>query len=241
MKSYNILGFNLSPFASINTCIDFIAENPGLYISLSAESIMSKSKKFKEIANSPFSYFYADGVGAVISAYVIHNIRIKKLPGCELWLALIKKYNTQPIAIIGATPEVINLTNTKLKEKYNANIVYKSDGYFQDEEKLYSDLKKSQPRFIFIAMGQPQQEIIGEKVLALLPKASIMGVGGSFDVLSGTVKRAPNFFIKYHLEWFYRLLKTPNRLPRQIVLPKLVLKLFILKCKSIINRFKTNP
>jgi N-acetylglucosaminyldiphosphoundecaprenol N-acetyl-beta-D-mannosaminyltransferase len=75
---------------------------------------------------------------------------------------------------------------------------------------------------VFAAIGYPRQE----ELLALLRQGAIpalmMGVGGSFDVFSGQVKRAPKAFQKTHLEWFYRLLKNPTRLKRMTVLPKFV-------------------
>lgn len=73
-------------------------------------------------------------------------------------------------------------------------------------------------------MGFPKQE----KLISILRKdltpALMMGVGGSFDVFSGLVKRAPEVFQKTHLEWFYRLITNPSRFKRMMVLPKFVVR-----------------
>ena len=85
-------------------------------------------------------------------------------------------------------------------------------------------IQRTQPDLVFAALGFPKQE----QLLAILRRnalpALMMGVGGSFDVFSGQVKRAPELFQKAHLEWFYRLVTNPSRFKRMLVLPQFVVK-----------------
>ncbi len=89
---------------------------------------------------------------------------------------------------------------------------------------MASRIKATQPDLVFAALGFPKQE----RLLAILREeglqATMMGVGGSFDVFSGMAKRAPKAFQDAHLEWFYRLLKEPTRIGRMMVLPKFVVE-----------------
>ena len=72
---------------------------------------------------------------------------------------------------------------------------------------------------LFVAMGSPRQEYWISKYLDELTVSFCMGVGGSFDVLSGTARRAPAPFRKTGTEWLYRLIRYPARARRQIALP----------------------
>ena len=99
------------------------------------------------------------------------------------------------------------------------------DGYFKEDLDLVARrIQRTQPDLVFAALGFPKQE----KLLSILRKnatpALMMGIGGSLDVFSGQVKRAPEVFQKAHLEWFYRLVTNPTRFKRMLVLPRFVMK-----------------
>ena len=87
-------------------------------------------------------------------------------------------------------------------------------------------------------MGQPKQEILAQKIREALPKSRVMGIGGSFDVLAGSTKRAPTIFIKLQLEWFYRLLCQPTRIFRQAAVFKLSFKLIFLTIRKALSHQK---
>ena len=124
-----------------------------------------------------------------------------------------------------------------MKEKYpNIKIVGVDDGYFDDTKKaeIIERIKNVKPDILLVGTGAPKQEkIINELIEQKIFKIGI-GCGGSIDVLSGTVKRAPKLFIKMHLEWFWRLLKQPSRLPRMMVLPKFLKE--VKKSKKALNK-----
>ena len=96
----------------------------------------------------------------------------------------------------------------------NINIVYVQDGYFKDDERVMDDLKILQPRLILCALGSPKQEEFIAKSKTMLPDSLFIGVGGSFDVWSGVVQRAPEIYQKLGLEWLYRTVKEPQRFKR---------------------------
>jgi N-acetylglucosaminyldiphosphoundecaprenol N-acetyl-beta-D-mannosaminyltransferase len=133
---------------------------------------------------------------------------------------------TKSVALIGAKPEVIKLACENLKKEIDdLNIVYAQDGYFKDEELVLAELVKSSPRLVLCALGSPKQELFIIKAKKLLPNALFIGVGGSFDVWSGTVERAPEIYQKIGMEWLYRTIKEPQRFKR--IFP--TLPLFVLK------------
>lgn len=116
-----------------------------------------------------------------------------------------------------------------LKQKYpGIKVEGYHHGYFdQDEEKkIIEEIIESKPDIIFVALGAPKQEKWIWDNKDKLPAKIAMGVGGSLDVLAGRVKRAPEFFRKAGLEWFYRLIKEPKRFFRMMKLPKFVLLAF---------------
>ena len=80
-------------------------------------------------------------------------------------------------------------------------------------------------------MGSPKQEKLAARLHELIPSALLIGCGGALNILTGEVKRAPIFYQKNHLEWFYRLLKEPSRFKRQLILQLFLLKLIIEKYK----------
>ena len=88
---------------------------------------------------------------------------------------------------------------------------------------IFEQIKELKPDIVLVALGVPAQEMLIYKHIKDFSKGIFVGVGGSFDVLSGAKQRAPEFFIKHNLEWFYRLLKQPTRLGRMMVLPKFIL------------------
>ena len=89
-----------------------------------------------------------------------------------------------------------------------------TDGYVQDKEKVFREIVEMQPDIVLVALGAPKQELLIHRYYRRGEKGVFIGVGGSFDVLSGRKKRAPSFFIRHNLEWLYRIASEPKRLKR---------------------------
>ena len=103
--------------------------------------------------------------------------------------------------------------------------MYIQDGYFKDDNKILNELKTANPKLALVALGSPKQEIFISKAKKTLPETVFIGLGGSFDVWSGAVERAPEIYQKIGLEWLYRTVKEPQRFKR--IFP--TLPLFVLK------------
>ena len=96
------------------------------------------------------------------------------------------------------------------------------NGYITtDEEKrrLIDDIVEKKPDVVFVAMGSPKQELLMEEIQQR-HRAIFQGLGGSFDVYTGHVQRAPKWWVEHNLEFAYRLIKEPKRIKRQIHLVK---------------------
>lgn len=168
-----------------------------------------------------------DGVGVKIGLKILgHDVnRIAGVDFAHKMVELSAK-NNLPIALIGAKPEVVALAKENLEKEFKGlNIVYSQDGYFNDDERVYEELKQTAPRLILVALGSPKQEKFISKAKEILPFGLMVGVGGSFDVWSGTVERAPEIYQKLGLEWLYRTIKQPERFKR--IFP--TLPLFVLR------------
>ncbi|TGV16779.1 glycosyltransferase, partial [Mesorhizobium sp. M00.F.Ca.ET.186.01.1.1] len=152
----------------------------------------------------------------------------ERVTGVELLEALMTEANKHQwgVYLLGAKPDVISLAAEKLAARYpNARLVGYRDGFFraEDEEKIVQEIAKAKPELLFVALGAPRQDEWMVKYRDRLNASMMMGVGGSFDVISGKVKRAPEIWQKLHLEWFYRLASQPSRWKRQLAIPRFVL------------------
>ena len=108
--------------------------------------------------------------------------------------------------------------NRLMKDYPGVVIAGYRDGYIKSEEEkevLLNDIAEKKPDVVFVAMGSPKQELLMEEMQQVHP-AVYQGLGGSFDVYTGNVERAPQWWVKHNLEWAYRLLRQPSRIGRQI-------------------------
>jgi UDP-N-acetyl-D-mannosaminouronate:lipid I N-acetyl-D-mannosaminouronosyltransferase len=125
--------------------------------------------------------------------------------------------------LVGSKQEVIDETVAKLKQEYEGvRIVGYRNGYIKtDEEKqaLIEDVVAKKPDVVFVAMGSPKQELLMEEI-SQQHSAIYQGLGGSFDVYTGHVDRAPKWWVDHNLEFAYRLIKQPSRIKRQVFLVK---------------------
>jgi UDP-N-acetyl-D-mannosaminouronate:lipid I N-acetyl-D-mannosaminouronosyltransferase len=160
---------------------------------------------------------YPDGIGVVKLLSHKANTDVARIPGCELWEAVMKEAGKQntPVFLVGAKSSTINQVVSKLTVLYSTNIVGFQDGYFENEESLIQNILDSKARIVTVALGSPKQELFIERCRKAGVNAFFMGVGGTYDVFTGNVKRAPKLFCNLGLEWFYRLISQPTRILRQ--------------------------
>lgn len=220
-------GKRIFGFPSRSHLLDLLTEYQGLLVALNAEKILNRDRQLEELLNS--NLCYTDGIGAVLAVRQ-KNIDCIKIPGAELWLSIVEAFQHQKsFYFVGGTDAIIESTIQKLKTDFpDLNIKGFRNGFFKqgDEAKLIEDLQDKKPDVVFVAMGSPKQEYLMQRIFKKHP-ALYQGLGGSFDVYTGSKKRAPKFFCDYGLEWFYRLVKEPTRIKRQLVLIKFLILLIL--------------
>lgn len=220
-------GVKIYPFASFNSLLEFVSGRKGILVAINAEKILHATEQTKAIINRNIGY--CDGAGAVMALKSYGYKNVAKIPGCELWLKLIASLyqSGKKFYLIGAKQDIIEKTVDRLKKEYpGIDIANYRNGYIKSEEEkkaLIQDIVEKQPDVVFVAMGSPKQELLMEEMLEQHP-AIYQGLGGSFDVYTGNVKRAPKWWVDHNLEFAYRLIKQPTRIKRQIHLGKFLWK-----------------
>lgn len=194
-------------------------EKKAFVVTANPETFMKANtiSEFDEILKDEETTIIADGIGVIKAAKMI-DIDIKeRIPGVEVSYGLLEYANNhnKSMYLLGASKDVIELTVNKIKKLYpNVNILGYSDGYVQDKDLVFENMKKLSPDIIMVALGVPAQEILIGKHYKDFSKGIFIGVGGTFDVISGTVKRAPKIFQKLNLEWLYRIAGDKTRMKR---------------------------
>lgn len=214
------------PFTSAEELISYVSGHPAILVAINAEKILHATDELKAIYNRNLGY--SDGAGAVLALKKKGHQNACKIAGCELWLKIIERYSREKsFYLVGGKPEVIEETIQKLRADFpRINIVGYRDGYLKgnDDEVLIADIAEKKPDVVFVAMGSPKQELLMERMQRVHPEAIYQGLGGSFDVYTGRVERAPEWWIRHNLEFAYRLIKQPSRIKRQIHLVRFLFR-----------------
>lgn len=213
---------------TIDEAIKYANTISGQVITINPEMIENASQNpdFAEIINSA-ELVIPDGIGVEIWLKIL-GYNVRRIAGIEFSHRMIEECakNSQSVALVGAKPQIVEKAKENLeKEISGLYITYAHDGYFSNDEEIINELKIRQPRLVLCALGSPKQEEFIIKAKQVLPNALFVGVGGSFDVWSGVVERAPEIYQKLGLEWLYRTVKEPKRFKR--IFP--TLPLFVLK------------
>ena len=213
---------------TIDEAIKYANTISGQVITINPEMIENASQNpdFAEIINSA-ELVIPDGIGVEIGLKIL-GYNVRRIAGIEFSHRMIEECakNSQSVALVGAKPQIVEKAKENLeKEISGLYITYAHDGYFSNDEEIINELKIRQPRLVLCALGSPKQEEFIIKAKQVLPNALFVGVGGSFDVWSGVVERAPEIYQKLGLEWLYRTVKEPKRFNR--IFP--TLPLFVLK------------
>ncbi|MBO4642264.1 MAG: WecB/TagA/CpsF family glycosyltransferase [Bacteroidaceae bacterium] len=219
-------GVKCYAFNSFDDVIEYASEKKGILVAINAEKILHATDQTRDIINRNIGY--SDGIGAVM-ALKKHDCKdAMKIPGCELWLKIVERLykEEKSFYLVGSKQEVINETVEKLREDFKGiRIVGYRNGYIKtDEEKkdLIEDVAIKKPDVVFVAMGSPKQELLMEEIQER-HAAIYQGLGGSFDVYTGHVERAPKWWVDHNLEFAYRLIKQPSRIKRQIHLVRFLM------------------
>lgn len=176
-----------------------------------------------------------DGIGIVwASKYSEHKLK-ERVAGYDLTQALFEKLKgtKETVYFFGGAPGVASAAAKRMRRQYEGlTIAGTRNGYFstKEEKEIINDIKNCSPSILLVGLGAPKQEKWIYDNLRFTGAKICIGVGGSFDVMAGSSKRAPKIFQKFGLEWLYRLLKQPSRIIRMMRLPRFVLA--VLKHKT---------
>ncbi|MDO6355576.1 WecB/TagA/CpsF family glycosyltransferase [Caloramator sp. CAR-1] len=239
MEKERYLGVDVCPLnmgqvlAEVDRII--MERKPSFIVAINPEKIMKAQgdENLKKLLNSA-AIQIADGIGVVIAS-ILNGGRIRsRVTGIDLMINICKRAAEKGyrVYILGAKPGVADEAVRVLKERFKGlNIVGVRDGYFNDEEEVINDINDKVPDILFVAMGSPKQEYWITKNMERLQVPLLMGIGGSLDVISGNIKRAPKIMRRLGLEWLFRLIKEPWRYKRMSVLP-------VFLCRVLRERFK---
>ncbi len=224
-EAYNVF---LNLFNSGN-CSTIFTPNP---------EIIMKAIEDKELkkAISDADLVIPDGIG-IIYASRIQNLGIdERVAGIEFMEKILTFCNnsSRSIFLFGGKADVAKKAGEFIKKKYpKIEIAGYNNGYFEENEelKIIDRINEAKPDVLFVALGAPKQEKWIYKHRKILNTHIAMGIGGSLDVWSGYVKRAPQLFINLHLEWLYRSIRYPSRMGRLLLLPKFLISVIVEKIK----------
>lgn len=188
-------------------------------VTANPETLMigTETPEFDTVLKDERVIIVPDGIGVVKAANILKLPVKERVTGVEIVQKLLELLNEQKksIYLLGAKKEVVDAFVSNIHEKYPNVIVsgYK-DGYIKDKDAAFDEIAELKPDVVLVALGIPAQELLIYKHYDKFDKGIFVGVGGSFDVLSGMKKRAPKIFIKLNLEWLYRIVSEPKRIKR---------------------------
>ncbi|EMM6764409.1 lipopolysaccharide N-acetylmannosaminouronosyltransferase [Pluralibacter gergoviae] len=223
---YSIRGLQLIGWRDMQHALDYLFAGgeirQGTLVAINAEKVLtSEDNPEVRALISDAEFKYADGISVVRSIRKKYpQANVSRVAGADLWEALMARAGEEgtPVFLIGGKAEVMAQTVKQLRARWNVNIVGSQDGYFapQAREALFEQVRQSGAKIVTVAMGSPKQEILMRDCRRVHPDALYMGVGGTYDVFTGHVKRAPRVWQNLGLEWLYRLLSQPSRISRQL-------------------------
>jgi len=178
-----------------------------------------------------------DGIGVVLAGKMLKTpFDGGRLPGIELCEALLNlcAETGKRVFFLGGKPGIGEKAAEKMKVKYpSLSVCGIRDGYFdvtgEENDAVIADINDARTDLLLVCLGSPKQEVWMRQNRSRLDVALMGGFGGSLDVFSGEVKRAPAFFCDHGLEWLYRLGTQPKRIGRMMKIPVFLLQTFLEK------------
>ena len=188
-------------------------------ITANPETLMigQDNREFDRILKSDKTVIVPDGIGVVNAANMLQIPVKERVTGVEIVQKLFEYLNEMKgsLYLLGAKKEVLDKLVERLSNEYPGIVLAgHCDGYVKDKDAVFDKIVEAKPDVVLVALGIPAQELLIDKHYDRFEKGIFIGVGGSFDVLSGTKKRAPKIFIKLNLEWLYRIVTEPKRIKR---------------------------
>lgn len=235
-------GMKVYPFSSPQELLAYVDSHKGILVAVNAEKVTKATDETRKVVNDNIGY--ADGAGVVVAMHKMGHPDAVRIAGCDLWLDIIREsYKEKTFYLVGGKQEVIDDTiNLLLKNFDGIKILGYRNGYINNTEErdaLIQDVADKKPDVVYVAMGSPKQEFLMADMMKYHP-AIYQGLGGSFDVYTGKVKRAPLWWQKHNIEFLYRFLKQPQRYRREYYRLKFLVWMLIGKFKVSNARNKSN-
>ena len=229
-----ILGVPVVPYtmdeAVTKLTQDTLQNKRNFVVTANAEIIMiaQDDKEYKTLLSETADLVLPDGAGTVWAGNYLGYSIPERVAGYDLYLRLLEEAASKklPVYFFGGKPGIAELAAAEGKRRWpGLNVAGCRNGYFSAEEEpeIIKGINHSGAAMLFAALGAPKQEKWLAKYREELTPCLLMGIGGSFDVLAGKVRRAPKWMQDARLEWFYRLVKQPSRFGRMLALPKFVI------------------
>ncbi len=184
-----------------------------------------RSKAYADILNRA-DMVVPDGIGVVYASKIVKKPVQERVAGFELSCALLEHAGKtqKSVYLFGGKPGVAELAASRITETYpGIRIAGTNHGYHESYAHIAAEIAESSADIVLVCLGAPRQENWIDQYKDETGAKILIGAGGSLDVLAGNVKRAPKFFRKLNLEWFYRLISQPSRIGRMLDLPRFAL------------------
>lgn len=235
--SLTVLGCKLDDIdaeAATSRIIEFAKAKAGVQIvTLGTEMVVhaQRDAAFRSIINNA-ALSLCDAIGLLLAVKAQGSHLRDRVTGVDLIARICSAAEPDALGIylLGGAPGVADDAARVLQRTFPAlRIRGTQHGYFQldDSPAIAAAIKASNADLLFVGLGFPRQEFWIAEHLGATGCGAAMGVGGSLDVLSGKVERAPESWRRFGLEWLYRLYREPHRWRRQLALPYFVWLVFI--------------
>ena len=203
-----------------------VVVNVAKIINMQKDPVLKESVESCDIIN-------IDGMGVVWGARLLGHEIPERVAGVDLFYYLLEMSSKKgfPVFLLGAKEEIVIETKRRVETRYSGlNVVGYHHGYFWEHEQIVVDkIKESGARLLFVAITSPKKEIFINKWRAQLGVDFVMGVGGTFDVVAGQIKRAPLWMQNAGLEWFYRVIQEPRRMWKRYLLTNTKFVIMLIK------------
>lgn len=247
MESIKILGLRVdkvtmdSALSEIETFLN--SDGTKVIYTPNTEIVMAakEDKELMRILNDG-DLIIPDGIGLIYASKIKKNPLPQRVTGFDVSMKMLELANEKgySLFLLGGKEGVAKEAGENIVKKYpNIRIAGYNNGYFkgshtgfpghEEEMQVVEKISKVKPDILFVGFGAPKQEMWINRYKERLNCKVIIGNGGTMDIISGKAKRAPAIWQKLGLEWFYRLIKEPSRIKRQMVLPKFMLTVLFSK------------
>lgn len=249
--SVNIAGVSVVPFASYEHALDCVRETvesnqKSFWVAINPIKIYTAWKQPELLSLlRQCNVGFCDGVGVSFASRILHGRGICRITGCDLFFKLLSLASEKDwgIYLLGASPDANNAAYARLRRQFPAlRIVGRQDGYFEESQEVVAEINQRGADLLFVAMGSPKQEDWIARHRHSLNAKFCMGVGGSFDVASGNVRRAPEVFLRTGTEFAYRILTEPLKRRKHVkILFCYVLRILKEKLTGAYAQNRTKP